>query len=76
MYIFFIVIENLQYLAYHCNGLINYNTIGFPEFVAVTQYMNLLNFMRHTNINFYLVPIFTVFTIIHIIMVVVGYRSY
>jgi hypothetical protein len=76
LYIFFIIIESLQFIGYHNNGLIKYNSFGFDYLGSVLKYMNFLPLMLTSNINIFLVPLFTFIIIIHIVLIAVGFHTY
>jgi hypothetical protein len=76
VYIFFIMIESLQFIGYHNNGLINYRAFGFDYLGNLLKYLNFLPLMINQNINLFLVPFFTVLIIIHITLIAVGFHTY
>jgi hypothetical protein len=76
IYYVFIIIESLQFLGYHCNGLIQYDTIGMYELSKALRFINLLPFMLERNVNILLVPIFFVISSFHLAITVYGYLAY
>ena len=76
LYLCLIVIENVQFIGYYNNGVLVFNTLGFGIFSQVARYVNLLIFLREGNINVYLVPLFFVLNVVHVILMVIGYRAY
>lgn len=76
LYVLLLIIDNLQFIAYYNNGLLTYNSLPFAIFSTFADYINLLKLLQKHNINQILVPIFFIWNAVHVILLIVGYRSY
>ena len=63
-------------IGYYNNSGLSFNLVAFKQFCAVADFVNLLHFLQTNNINIMLVPFFFVLVVVHIVLLIVGYRAY